>query len=191
MANRIDDYALLTVDEGRDALGLGDDLDQIDSLILFINGVSEVIERYCGRQFLSRVRTETFDGNGTNRVILREGMGATAVTTVVYNEDADEVPSASIKYNARTGEVYLDDGYAFEIGFQNCSVTYTAGSATVPDSIKLAARMLLKDFWNSDEKQMQAVSSITTEGQTINFEIADIPQRVRGIMRGWIRFRVG
>jgi hypothetical protein len=190
MANRLDTYALLTLDEGKDALQLGEDLDQIDTLILFINGVSNTIERYVGKQFLSRARTETFDGDGTNRYMPREGRGMTAVATVVYNEDGDEVPEASIKYNARTGEIYLDDGYAFAKGFQNCSVTFTAGASSVPTDIKLAARIILADFWNSDEKQSQTVSAITTEDQTITFAVVDIPPKARVILRSHMRIRI-
>ena len=191
MANRLDAYALLTLDEGKDALELGEDLDQIDTLIGFINGISALIERFTSRQFLSREKTETFDGDGSNGYIPRDGQGMTAVATVVYNEDGDEVPEASIKYNARTGEIYLDDGYAFETGFQNCSVTFTAGVTSVPDDIKLAARTILADFWNSDDKQAQTVSAITTEDQTITFAVADIPPKARGILeRGHMRIRV-
>lgn len=190
MANRLSTYALLGVDEAKSALELTDDFDQMDPLILFINGISELVERFCGQQFLTRARTEVFDGDGTNRYMPREGRNMTAVATVVYNEDGDEVPEASIKYNARTGEIYLDDGYAFEKGFQNCSATFTAGVSSVPDDIKLAARIILSDFWGDDEKLSQTVSAITTEDQTITFAVVDIPPKAKVILRAHMRIRI-
>ena len=191
MANRLDTYALLTVDEAHNSLKLGDDLSQRDALILFVNGISDLIERYCGKQFLSRARTETFDGDGSNRYMPKEGRGMTAVATVTYNEDGDEVPEASIKYNARTGEIYLDDGYAFERGFQNCSATFTAGASSVPDDITLAARIILADLWANDEKLAQTVASITTGDQTITLAINDIPPKARAILNQHKRIRIG
>ena len=197
MANTIDTYALLTLDEAYDCLELKDSFDQIDTLIQFINGISEIIERYCGREILSRARTEVFDGDGTNRYITQNGLNTTAIASICYrnygetdyNESADAVPEASIKYNGKTGEVYLLDSYAFEWGFQNCFITYTAGETTVPTSIKLAAKVILKDFWNRDERQTQALAAMSIEGQSVTFRVEEVPTEARGILNGWRRPR--
>jgi len=191
--NTLDTYALLTVDEAKDCLELADDFDAIDTLIQFINGVSEIIERYTGRALLSRARTEIFDGNGTNYYITKHGLNTTAVSAICfrhygetpYNETADAVAAASIKYNAGTGEIYLLDGYAFEKGFQNCFITYTAGLLSVPASIKLAAKMILKDFWKRDDAQTQTIASMTVEGQTVTFRVEDMPAEAKGILKFW------
>jgi len=198
MANTLDTYALLTVDESYDCLELKDDFDAMDTLRQFINGVSEIIERYCGRTILTRARTETFDGNGTNYYILKNGFDTTAVSAVCfrnygetdYNETADAVAAASIKYNGNTGEVYLLDGYAFERGFQNCFITYTAGKTTVPASIKLAAKIILTDFWTRDDRQTQALAAMSIEGQSSTFRVEDIPKEAKGILNMWIRPRI-
>jgi len=191
MANRLDTYALLTVDEGRDALDLGDNHDQDDSVILYINGITELIERYCGREFLTRTyTTETFDGDGTNKYLVKQGTGITSITTVVYNEDGDTVPAASILFNP-VGEIYLDDGYSFESGYQNCSVTYVAGEAAVPDSIRIAALMVLSHLWKMRDKHTERISAMTREGQTVTFKYEDMPIEAKRILDDWQRPRVG
>jgi len=191
--NTLDTYALLTTDEAKDCLELADDFDALDTLIQFINGVSEVIERYTGREFLSRARTEYIDGNGTNYYILQHGLNTTAVSAICfrnygeanYNETADAVAAASIKYNGATGEVYLLNGYAFAKGFQNCFITYTAGLSSVPISIKLAAKMILKKFWRSDDAQTQTIASMSVEGQTVTFRVEELPAEAKAILDGW------
>ena len=193
MANRLDTYALLTVDEGRDALDLGDNHDQDDSVILYINGITELIERYCGREFLTRTyTTETFDGDGTNRYLVKDGTGITSVTTVVYNEDGDTVPAGSILYNP-VGEIYLDDGYSFESGFQNCSVTYVAGEAAVPPSIKIAALIILASWWKMRDKHTERIFTMSREGQVISYKMGseDMPPEAQRILDDWQRPRVG
>lgn len=187
-------YSLLTLAEGLEALNLEAGCDEEDAVKVFINGVSEAIERYCGRDFKTRSYTETFSGGGSNRYLLRDGLNTTVVSEVIcccLDETGETtVPSDNIKYNARIGEVYLTGGYAFARGFENCQVTYTAGLAAIPESLKVAARMLLKDWWNIDEKQMQVVSSITMEGQTINYDLTEIPRRVKAILDRWVRHRI-
>lgn len=194
----LNSYALLTLDEAYDCLELGDDFDQRITLVQFINGISELIERLCGRTFLSRERTEVFDGDGANYYILRQGLNTTAVSAACYrnygesdyDETADAIPEASIKYNGDTGEVYLLDNYAFERGFQNCFITYTAGETAVPASIKLAAKMILKDFWTRDDLQTQALAAMSIQGQSVTFRVEDIPTEARGILIKWIRPRI-
>jgi hypothetical protein len=186
MANELSAYALLTIDEAKDALKLGDDFDDQDKLIRYVNSVTALIERECSRQFLSREVTETFDGDGTSRHILDDGLEITVVSKVVYNGDGDEAPAVSIAFN-NFGEIRLSDGYTFENGFQNCSVTFTRGLATVPADIALAAMIILKSLWKMDDNQRERVASVSLQGQTISFKPDAIPPEARMILDNWPR----
>ena len=183
VANRLSDYALVSLDKVKDVLGLTENFDEDDTLILFINGATDIIERYIGFEVKSRERTETFSGDSSNiRFTLQRNISA--VAKVVYNivNSTDyEVPAASIKFDP-AGIVYLDDSYAFVKGSRNCSITYTAGETTVPDDLQLAALITLKAFWQEKDKSFERVASVNVPGQTLNFFQEALPLEAQLIL---------
>lgn len=197
MAYRLDAHALLSTNEAKDALSLGNDFDEFDSLIKYINGITDVVERYCGRAFLSRTFTEIFDGDGSNRYRCKNMYVITSDipndVTIIYKALGEtgeaEVPSASIKINAIQGIFFLDDGYGFEKGFQNCKVIYKAGDSEVDEGTKLAAEIMLRHLWKLKDKKTERVSSIMMEGQTVVFKNDAIPPEAKVILDGYRRPR--
>lgn len=181
MANRIDEYALLSVDEAADAVGASRDFDKRDALIGFINGVSDYVESEIGVKILSRSRTETFTGDGSSERFLADAWNVTALSDVVYNARGDKVPSGS-KSVTVVGFVTLTNGYAFEPGAA-CSIAFTDGVATVPDDVKLAARMILKAWWMSDDKRTERIISVSADGQTTAFANDAIPAAAALILK--------
>ena len=190
MANVLSAYALLELDEAKSAINAGTNFTQDEELTMYINGVTDFIENYCNRKIVVRAYVEVFDGDGTNRYFTRNIpilTGGSYTISVVYNEDSDVVPAASVLKNTETGEVYLDDSYAFETGFQNCSVTYSAGFATIPGSIKTAASIIISHLWRVRDKQAENMATISIEGQAITLKPEAIPGEALAMLQRYRR----
>ena len=182
-------YALLELDEAKLAIKAGDNFTETDTLIAYINGVTDHIERYCGRVFLKRELTETFNGNNRPLHVLEHAP--------VYNTGED-VPTLTVdnvaisatvyKVDATHGIIYLLSG-VFTKGIQNCEIEYTTGYDTVPDGIRVAAIIVLTRLWRLRENQTESVGSVTLEGQTIMFRADTIPPEARAILDGYRRVR--
>jgi len=136
-----------------------------------ITGVSDRIERLCGRKFLEAARTEYYDGSGRERLVLRQGplVSVTSVSSVVYIDSGggsrgetltaiDE--SERIEDGLRAdgcvcaGSVRLLSGRFLE-GRLNYKVVYTAGFATatagLPESlVEIATVAVIQAFNNRD-----------------------------------------
>lgn len=186
----ISSYALLTLDEVRDTLGIKSH-DQNDTLIKLINAVTSFVEgaRGINHRVLSRTATERWNGDGGVEYILKDGYNITAMSGVTYGLLSDkttdkDVPAGSFKYD-EIGTIYLLDNYAFEEGVQNCSCSFTAGYSAVPDDIAYAARRLVKYLWKPDEHNLLHVTSISHEGQNATFRIDDIPAEVERIFQAY------
>jgi len=188
-------YAIMTMEQARNAAGVGTSRDRDPFLTDCVNAVTrlvENIENILARQVVKRNIVHAFSGDGTNTVVLDNDINAadSSDLTVVYNEDGDEVPDASVKYQD-FGEVYLDDGYYFEVGYNNCSVTFPSGFDTVPADLFLAARIILKKLWNLDEREGERIASISREGQTVYYRNEDIPKEAMTILNNYISGTMG
>jgi hypothetical protein len=107
-------------------------------LTALLTTASDIAERYCGRVFAAAERTETYSGNGTNVLFLR-CYPVTTVTTINSLDD-DAVATAITtgnRVNTRTGELRLIEE-CFPSGFENVTVKYTAGFATIPEAVQEA-----------------------------------------------------
>lgn len=128
---------------------------QIDALII---SVSEYIEKYCNRIFLSATYTdELYDGDGwdflfiknsplislTDIDILDQGITVATVTYAASNFVLT-LPTGEITWKPAT---FLNEGGVFPVGKQNIQVTYVGGFAAVPTTIQqVAAEMVIEQF---------------------------------------------
>lgn len=111
---------------------------------VIVDAVDAAIKRYLGRQIESAAITgETHDGDGLSDYIVLSDYPVTAVASVTLSG----VALASGDYSAEslTGRLFYRPGgssYApWPEGRRNIVVTYTAGYATVPADLALAATM--------------------------------------------------
>lgn len=142
-----------------------------DALLTVLLGVvSAQIRRACGRNltngFESTSRTETYDGNDTDRLQLKE-WPITSITSVSQIDDA----GTSTALAATEYRIDADPGHLFRIGAvsgrfprdsfgepvgpefgtypcwtagcQNWSIVYTGGYSTIPDDLKNAVWRLM------------------------------------------------
>lgn len=109
-----------------------------------ITRVSAEIEKRCARVFISTAHTEYYQGNGTDRIILRH-WPIISVTSISIDDDqvwgADTaLDSDDIKISDRVpGQIILNgDGFTLS-DVENVKVVYTAGYSTIPYDLEQSA----------------------------------------------------
>jgi len=125
-----------TTDTARDA-----------DLTTYVQAATPVIESIVG-PVLVATRTRKFAG-GTPAVVLPER--ATAITSVAE----EGVATTDYVFDAFSNIVYAGDPAGsrdFTDGHLSVTVVYTVGYATVPQTLKLAARELVRHWWQQGKQ---------------------------------------
>lgn len=134
---------LITLAEARSSLGwAASDTANDSDLERYVEAATPVIENITGPLV---ARTETFKFDGGFRAVVLPVRFAT-VTSVVESgvtvTDYVAEPDAGLIAAGTT-----TSPREFESGHQNIVVTVTTGAATVPANVKLAARELVRHWW--------------------------------------------
>lgn len=149
------DRTLLTTAELRAAIGITD-ASQDTTLATIGARVASTIARLCRVAeaapspvtLRSEVLTEVFRLNtGADELILAR-RPVTSITSIV----ADDVTLEATEYEVEAGSgllFYLCDDYRTMWTANKITVVYTAGWATVPDDLKLAAAKLVGDIYHA------------------------------------------
>lgn len=161
----------------------------IDDLI---DGVSAGIEEYTARKFVSRSYTEYYDGDGTRVLLLRQ-FPIVSITSIHddpdrnYNSDtlidADDYVS-----DDDIGKVTLVDIDAFTKGIHAIKVIYTAGYASVPKNIQLAAHVWIADIFNRAVMGADGEESESIGQHSVTFNADEMPKRARSLLRPFKKF---
>jgi len=114
-------------------------------LLTLIRAASARIERYCHRAFALATRIEVFDGDGTGNLFLRT-VPVVSISSVVIRDRTGVLTTydgTQVLFDERTGELQLYTPTAttwvvFPGGFQNITVTYTAGFTSIPEDVQEA-----------------------------------------------------
>jgi hypothetical protein len=91
-------------------------------------------------------------------------------------------------------EVYPNEGriffwFGFPRGHRNIFVDYTAGYATIPDDLKLATCILIKNIYQRRLEESFGTNSYSISGISMSFE-QDLPMQARQILDGYRRILV-
>jgi hypothetical protein len=152
---------------------------RIDAAAAYMVGI---FERFCGVSFIPRAHTEIHSGtdlNSTGRALplrQRKAIAVSALTQDGVAFTAGEL--AELKVRSGVVRRYLAGTftpYAWNEGFDNIQVTYTAGHPTVPADVKEAALKGTRAHLlatNSNATLDDRRTSINTEAGTVNFVIA-------------------
>ena len=112
--------------------------------------------------------TDRFDGDGSQRVHLRNVPVATLTSVTV---DGSPVPLQTVS----TGDGYYLDGnevqlvgYTFTAGIGNCSIAYTAGAALVPADLEQAVIQLVALAFTDGDHIGQSQKTINGDNVTWN-----------------------
>lgn len=172
---------LSTVASCKEHLGIsGTTFDAVIGTLL--TRASAWIERYCGRTFASTAYTQDYDGDGTDTLILRQ-YPIVSVTTIHDDQERDFASATLIDaddyyVDADKGMVKLIAG-RFSRGRGNVRVVYTAGHATVPAAVALAAVELTAFWFNRRRSAGRASESLG--GLSVS-HLGDVPGDIKTML---------
>ena len=144
-----------TADASRDA-----------DLTTYVQAATPVIESLVGA-VLPVTRTKRFAGGGT-AVVLPER----AETVVEVSEDG--TVTTDYVFDSDAHIVYAGDpagSRSFVDGILSVSVEYTAGYAAVPETIQLAARELVRHWWQQGKQANRPAFGEEPEAPTVQFGV--------------------
>ena len=153
-------------------------------LTRLISAASDYIETYLNRGLLSQAYTTQRDGNGGTRLMFLN-YPVTAVSLVKV--DQQTIPAS---VNGSPGYVFDSTsvaliGYTFTRGYQNVSLNYTAGYATIPNEIEQACIELAALRYRDRERI--GIQSKGMSGETITFSKKDFTDGIEQTLRQYRR----
>lgn len=192
--------ALVSLDQAREYLQLplndtGDDAAEDATIRDIINAVSEHIENWCGRTFVkSGAITEVRNGNGSTRMLLRNGPPA-AITSIKYWDGTAWTAIAStITYttgvadgNAKSLMLYFTDGTKFTEGLR-WQIIYTSAYSSIanlPDDLQSAALAMVGREFKRRQDRLHGVTQRQLGDETISYSF-DMPKDVRAILENYV-----
>lgn len=166
------------------------------------DSVSEFLENETGWKFVTRELVETYNGDGTRLLRLRNGPlidpGAGIVTLLTILRDEDDLAPETIPSTAYHIDLerrllrlktHKDAVDPFTRGFQNVQVTYNVGfgaqdAATLPADIVRAGLDLCKYIWTEYTSGAIAASQISIGPGNV-FLKPDLPLSVKQVIDRW------
>lgn len=175
---------LITLEEALESLSYGAKLppatgEQLSArdadVVRYIKAATPVIEWLVGSPLLPKAETQRRDG-GKRAVLLSGRLTADAVTAV----RVDGERWTGFDVDEHSGILYAGGGRAFADGFRNVEVDVTAGTAPVPEPLKLAARELVR-HWYQNGRQSPAPEQLQfgADASSLATDEYAIPRRVR------------
>jgi hypothetical protein len=107
-------------------------------------------------------------------------------TDYAYLEIPDE-PEDDYEVFPDKGKLYLSGG--FPTGRRNIRVEYTAGWSTLPDDLKLAVKILVKNIYQKRGEETWGIDSYSLGYIKAQFE-KDIPKEVKSILQKYRKMEV-
>jgi hypothetical protein len=149
-------------------------------LTRLITAASQFIQTWLNRAVASQAYVETRDGDGGQRMVLAN----TPVTAVeALTIDGETVPLAigrhSRGYVFSPTTLYLQ-GSRFAPGFQNVTVSYTAGYASTPPEIEQACIELVALRYKERDRIGQISKNLA--GEVVAFTQKDMPADVQTLI---------
>jgi uncharacterized phiE125 gp8 family phage protein len=149
-------------------------------LARLVTAASRFIESWLDRSILSQGYSETRDGMGGARLVLRN-RPVTAVASVTVDGVAIPAATAPGAAGYRFDDVSLVlAGYAFTRGLQNVVVGYTAGFAATPPEIEQACIELVCLRYKERDRIGHVSKSLG--GETVTFTQKDLPADVATLL---------
>lgn len=159
VSSAVVDRALITVAEGRAALGI-DGTDQDSVITTTINRVSDLIARECRipsdgvnpPTFMAETIVQTFRFESVQDSVMLSRRPVTSISSVV--EDGAAVSSGEYEFDKRSGILTRLDAAGEPVAWNAAKVvvTYVAGFATVPYELKAAAEQVLREQWSARQR---------------------------------------
>lgn len=141
----------------------------------FVDVASALVEGYADRVFSLNTSSQLFNG-GTDTFILRQSP-VTAVTAVVT--DGTTLDSSAYDVDIANGIVRTVT--AQPVGTANVSVSYTAGSATIPALAQHATLETVRHLWQTQRGSMGARNPLNGDDYVAGMGFS-LPRRVMELL---------
>lgn len=141
----------------------------------FVDVASALVEGYADRVFSLSTSSQLFNG-GTDTFILRQSP-VTAVTAVVT--DGTTLDSSAYDVDIANGIVRTTTKQA--TGTANVSVSYTAGSATIPALAQHATLETVRHLWQTQRGSMGARNPLNGDDYVAGMGFS-LPRRVMELL---------
>jgi hypothetical protein len=115
--------------------------------------------------------------------------GKSCINSAKVGLEIPEDGEYDFEVDAEAGIIKVGD--ALPKGFRNIRIDYTAGysSANMPEDLKLAAKIILKDWWDKHNESSFNLSDYSIGGMSKSFE-AMIPKEAEHILEAFRRHRL-
>lgn len=168
---------IISLDDAKNALNMTANVTpaQLEDLRLYIAAVTPVIEDIVG-PIVPGVFTQTADGGGWAVVLYNKPTQIVSVSELGTVID----PTAYFP-DYEAGIVYAGRPQAtrrFMPGYQAISITYKAGAQLVPPQVRLAARELLRHWWQLGKQGQGGAGNGFGQGETYTPNGYAVPYRV-------------
>lgn len=168
---------LATLAQVKAYLGLATSLTTDDVLLAqIISAESAMLTKWMSREFGVVSHTDVFSGNGKSQRML---VNSPAVSVTAVEVDGMTLGSSLFLLNGNILTLLL--GRTFAKGMMNCSITYTAGYATVPNDVAQACVELVAKRYK-DRDRVGLVSK-GLAGETTMYETKALPDHVKLILQ--------
>lgn len=161
----------------------------------FINRASIWTNEYTGRRLKSRSNIDIYDGDGSDILLLRD-YPVTSITDLriddgTNNGSPPQTTSGDYTVNLQSGLIKLKNGVMFSKGFQNITITYTAGYATPTETIKEAVLLYVGHLYRRQyADQKFGVQSETIGDRTTTYGTDDIIPKAKALLNQYRSERV-
>lgn len=179
---------LITLDDVR-LTGLKPDPDQEKFINFLISGISAGAENFCQRGFIKGDHVETFDGDGTETLIVNVPP-VNSIASIV--EDTLTIDATWYVYYSN-GIIMRKQSGVWHRGLQNIVVTYNGGveQGNLPFDLKLALLEWLKFAWKRFDADRIGVQQISYGDQNVTFVMDTMPKTVKYVLTKYRRLPIG
>jgi hypothetical protein len=141
-------------------------------LEIYINSASNMIPRYCNRNFVETVRTDLLDGTGKSEILL-PGRPAHAPTSC--RVDSSRVFDAETELAAGTfaivgGATLRRHTGVWPRGSQNVRLSYSEGFAAIPSDVELACILLAEWLFRRQQDRRSGRMSVSKGGESTSYD---------------------
>lgn len=154
-------------------------------LTRILGEVSTFIEGKVARSFAAADYDESYDGNGSHYMAVRQGPILSITSLMIDGLSITPASRTAVGYAFKDAAVLLTGGLKFGRGVMNVEISYRAGYETIPGDVELAAiegaALVYKRRGHLD------VSSQALAGSTTSYLIEAMPEVVAAVINTYKR----
>jgi hypothetical protein len=160
-------------------------------LTRLILAASSLIDRFCNRSFTLQSYTEIRNGNGKNRLVLKNAPIVTVTQVVVNGVGYTQMAEPAVGVFASNGATFAFEeqqivlvGGRFIQGVKNVLIQYTAGFDPVPDDVEQACIDIVTTIYKNKDR-FGEISKVIQGIGTVSFSQKDMTAFAAEVLYAW------